>query len=132
MIKRIKILALLLVAATTLMTLNSCEKTIEESQLAGKWQFPAAIGYEDFQGSIMEIKSDHTLSMHVHGFEIGYTWSFGDDHFVATREQSGVKADIDFTVTKIDEKNMTITGNYILHKGSTNTYDISGTLSKVQ
>ena len=130
--KTLKRFAMLLFAAATIFAAASCSKEegIEESQIVGKWQFPTDVEYSDFKGNTLEIIGDHTAIMHISRFEVGFAWTLEGSHFVATREQSGVRADIDFEITGINESAMSIEGCYTLSGTKTERHNITCTVSK--
>ena len=131
--KTLKRFAMLLFAAAMIFAAASCSKEegIEESQIVGKWQFPTDVEYSDFKGNTLEINGDHTAIMHISRFEVGFAWTLEGSHFVATREQSGVRADIDFEITGINESAMSIEGCYTLSGTKTERHNITCTVSKL-
>ena len=131
--KTLKKLTMLFFVAATIMTTMSCKKEtgIEENQLYGKWKLPSDVEYAEFQNSLMEIKSDHTVIMHVRDWEITYSWTLSDDRFFATRDVNGVKADIEFTIAEINTKTMKIDGTYVVKSSITQSYNISGIMTKM-
>ena len=132
--KTLKRFAMLLFAAAMIFAAASCSKEegIEESQIVGKWQFPTDVEYSDFKGNTLEINGDHTAIMHISRFEVGFAWTLDGTHFVATREQSGVRADIDFEITGINESAMSVEGCYTLSGTKTERHNITCTVSKLQ
>ncbi len=94
--KTLKRFAMLLFAAAMIFAAASCSKEegIEESQIVGKWQFPTDVEYSDFKGNTLEINGDHTAIMHISRFEVVFAWTLEGSHFLATREQSGVRGPI--------------------------------------
>ena len=131
--KTLKRFAMLLFAAAMIFAAASCSKEegIEESQIVGKWQFPTDVEYSDFKGNTLEISGDHTAIMHISRFEVVFAWTLDGTHFLATREQSGVRADIDFEITEIKESAMSIEGCYTLSGTKTERHNITCTVSKL-